>query len=82
MVRSLEPRCHTCRQRQINLSWTAATEDGGTITSYLVERCTGSSCANTPSNFAQVGSSATTAFSDTGLTLSTTYSYRVRATMR
>ena len=65
---------------QLNLSWTAATETGGTITSYLVERCAGTNCANTPSNFAQVGSSATTAYSDTGLTVSTPYSYRVRAT--
>jgi len=60
---------------QVNLSWTAATETGGTITSYLVERCTG-----TPCNFAQVGSSVTTAFNDTGLATSTSYSYRVRAT--
>jgi hypothetical protein len=65
---------------QLNLSWTAATETGGTITSYLVERCTGLNCANTPSNFALAGSSATTSFSDTGLTFGTAYSYRVRAT--
>jgi hypothetical protein len=64
---------------QINLSWAAGTETGGTISSYLVERCAGVNCANTPSNFAQVGSSATTTFSDTGLTPSTSYSYRVRA---
>jgi hypothetical protein len=65
---------------QLNLSWTAATETGGTITTYLVERCAGANCANTPSNFAQVGSPVTTSFSDTGLTVSTPYSYRVRAT--
>jgi len=65
---------------QLNLSWTAATETGGTITSYLVERCSGLNCANTPSNFAQVGAPATTSFSDTGLTIGTPYSYRVRAT--
>ncbi len=61
---------------QINLSWTAATEIGGTISNYLVERCTGATC----SNFAQVGASATTSFNDTGLATATTYSYRVRAT--
>jgi hypothetical protein len=65
---------------QLNLSWTAATEAGGTITSYLVERCSGLNCANTPSNFALAGSPATTSFSDTGLTVGTPYSYRVRAT--
>src|SRR5207245_2902700 len=61
---------------QINLSWTASTETGGTITQYLIERCTGATC----SNFLQVGTSATTTFSNTGLLGSTTYSYRVRAT--
>jgi chitodextrinase len=60
---------------QINLSWTAATETGGTLTQYLIERCQGSGC----SNFAQVATSATTAFNDTGLLAGTTYSYRVRA---
>src|SRR5439155_1737665 len=63
---------------QVNLSWTAATETGGTITNYLVERCTGAAC----NNFVQIGTSATTAYSDTSasLTGSTTYNYRVRAT--
>jgi phosphodiesterase/alkaline phosphatase D-like protein len=60
---------------QINLSWTAATETGGTISSYLVERCTGAAC----STFAQVGTSTTTSFNDVGLNGSTSYSYRVRA---
>src|SRR5260370_460091 len=61
---------------QINLSWTASTETGGTISQYLVERCQGAGC----STFAQVGTSTTTSFSNTGLTGSTSYSYRVRAT--
>src|SRR5439155_1681485 len=61
---------------QINLSWTAATETGGTISQYLIERCAGATC----SNFLQVGTSPTTTFNDTGLLGSTTYSYRVRAT--
>jgi len=64
---------------QINLSWSASTESGGTISQYLIERCTGVNCGNTPSNFAQVGTSAATTFSDTGLTGSTSYNYRVRA---
>src|SRR5271163_4241697 len=61
---------------QINLSWTASTELGGTIAQYLVERCQGSGCAN----FVQVGTSTMTSYNDTGLAASTTYSYRVRAT--
>src|SRR5260370_24784592 len=30
---------------QINLSWTASTETGGTISQYLVERCQGAGCS-------------------------------------
>ncbi len=60
---------------QINLSWAAATESGGTISQYRIERCQGSGC----SGFAQIGTSTTLAFSDTGLGGSTTYGYRVRA---
>jgi chitodextrinase len=59
---------------QINLSWTASTETGGTISQYLVERCLAASCT-----FSQVGTSGTTTFSDPGLTGSTAYTYRVRA---
>src|SRR4029077_8511660 len=65
---------------QINLIWTAATETGGAITQYLIERAQGVTCGNTPSNFAPVNPSASTSSSDTGLTASTSYSYRVRAT--
>jgi hypothetical protein len=61
---------------QINLSWTAATETGGTIANYLIESCSGAGC----SNFVQVGTSTTTTFNNTGLTASTSYSYHVRAT--
>jgi Fibronectin type III domain len=65
----------TISSSQINLGWTASTESGGTIASYLVERCTGTGC----SGFVQVGSTASTTYSDTGLASGTTYSYRVRA---
>ncbi len=61
---------------QINLSWTASTESGGTINNYLVERCQGAGCTN----FAQVSTQPTTSFNDTGLAATTSYSYRVRAT--
>jgi chitodextrinase len=60
---------------QINLSWTASTDNVG-VTGYQVQRCSGAAC----SNFANVGSVvATTTFSDTGLTPSTSYAYRVSA---
>jgi len=60
---------------QINLAWTASTDNVG-VTGYRVERCQGAGC----SNFAQIAAPTTSAFNDTGLTASTSYSYRVRAT--
>ena len=59
---------------QIGLTWTAATDDVG-VTSYLVERCAGAGC----SSFTQLGTSPGVTFTDTGLTMGTSYSYRVRA---
>src|SRR2546429_2882073 len=58
---------------QINLSWTVSTDNVG-VTGYRVERCQGAAC----SNFAQIAAPTTSAFNDTGLTASTSYSYRVR----
>ncbi len=52
---------------QINLSWTAATDNVG-VASYLVFR-----------NGSPVGYTNTTAFSDTGLTATTTYTYTLQA---
>ncbi|HSX00646.1 MAG TPA: fibronectin type III domain-containing protein, partial [Candidatus Saccharimonas sp.] len=62
-------------QSQINLSWTASTDNVG-VTGYRVERCQGAGCTS----FAQVATPSTTSFSDTGLAPSTAYVYRVRAT--
>jgi chitodextrinase len=59
---------------QINLSWTASTDNIG-VTQYVVQRCTGTSC--TPST--DVGTSATTSYADNSLTPGTTYRYQVRA---
>jgi chitodextrinase len=59
---------------QINLAWTASTDNVG-VTGYKVERCTGAGCAN----FAQIATPTATTFGDSGLTGSTSYSYRVRA---
>ncbi|WP_329790716.1 cellulase family glycosylhydrolase [Lentzea sp. DG1S-22] len=56
----------------LTLSWAASTDNVG-VTGYDVLRATGSG------SFAQVGSSATTTFADSGLTPSTTYRYQVRA---
>jgi len=60
---------------QINLMWTAATDDVG-VTGYLVERCQGAGCTA----FAQIAAVNGTSFGDTGLLPTTTYGYRVRAT--
>jgi chitodextrinase len=60
---------------QINLSWTASTDNVG-VTGYKVERCQGASC----SNFTQIATPTATTFNDTGLAPSTSHSYRVRAT--
>lgn len=59
---------------QIDLTWTAST-DNIAVTSYTVERCSGTSCAN----FTQVGTPTSNSYSDTGLSATTTYRYRVRA---
>jgi fibronectin type 3 domain-containing protein len=65
---------------QATLSWTPSGEIGGTqvlgaISSYLVERCQGSGCAN----FAQIATTPASTFTDTGLAASSSYNYRVRA---
>ncbi|MBT2224822.1 fibronectin type III domain-containing protein [Nonomuraea sp. NEAU-A123] len=57
-----------------NLSWTASIDDNG-VAGYDILRAPGASGGT----FTQVGTSTTTAFSDTGLTPSTTYRYQVRA---
>lgn len=63
---------------QINLSWSAPTNNGGsTISGYVIERSVdgGTSWSTVQSN---TGSISTT-YSDTGLAHSTTYTYRVSA---
>ncbi len=60
---------------QINLSWTASTDNVG-VTGYQIERCVGAGC----SNFTALTTVSTTSYSNTGLTNGTSYSYRVRAT--
>ena len=62
---------------QINLSWTGSTDNVG-VTGYSVQRCSGSGCTN----FAQVASvpGSTTAYNDTSVSPSTTYTYQIIAT--
>jgi chitodextrinase len=59
---------------QANLLWVGSTDNVGT-TEYAIERCSGASC----SNFAQIATTASTNYSDTGLSPSAAYRYRVRA---
>ncbi|MGH8231203.1 MAG: fibronectin type III domain-containing protein, partial [Steroidobacteraceae bacterium] len=60
---------------QITLGWSPSSDNVG-VTNYLVERCQGSGCTG----FAQIGTSTTTSYNDTGLSAGTFYLYRVRAT--
>ena len=59
---------------RIDLNWTAST-DNVSVSGYRVERCQGANCTN----FAQVATPTATSYSDTGLSASSTYRYRVRA---
>ena len=58
----------------MDLSWSAASDNVG-VTGYEVERCQGAGC----SSFAAVTTVTTLAWSDTGRSPGTSYSYRVRA---
>ena len=60
---------------QVGLTWTASTDNVG-VTNYLVERCTGAGCGT----FAQIGTSPIASYTDSTVSASTSYSYRVRAT--
>jgi chitodextrinase len=60
---------------QINLTWTASTDDVG-VTGYVLQRCQGAGCGT----WVTIATPTGTSFSDTGLTPSTTYRYWVRAT--
>ena len=62
---------------QINLSWAASTDNVG-VTGYFIQSCSGASCSNF-AQIASVGGSVTT-YNNTGLSQSTSYSYKVQAT--
>ena len=59
---------------QINLSWSASTDNVG-VSGYKIYRCQGSNCTPT----VQIATSTTNFYSDTGLSPSTTYTYKVAA---
>ncbi len=59
---------------RVDLSWTTSTDNVG-VTGYSLERCTGSACAN----FAEIAAPTGTAFSDSSVSPSTAYRYRLYA---
>ena len=59
---------------QINLSWTASTDNVG-VAGYRIYRCQGTGCTPTT----QIATSATNSYSNTGLIASIVYVYRVSA---
>ncbi len=59
---------------QITVTWSGATDNVG-VTGYILERCSGVSC----STFTQVATPTASPYVDTGLTSSTSYSYRLKA---
>ncbi|MCK9351449.1 MAG: matrixin family metalloprotease [Candidatus Paceibacterota bacterium] len=64
----------TISPSHIDIDW-AGSNDNRSVAGYRVERCNGSVC----SDFAFVATSTVSEYSDTGLTASTTYRYRVLA---
>ena len=59
---------------RVDLSWSAASDNVG-VSGYEIERCQGAGC----SSFAAVTTVSALAWSDTGRSSGTSYSYRVRA---
>ncbi len=59
---------------QIDLSWQTAT-DNVAVALYRIESCDGAGC----SDFAEIATTSSTSYADSGLSASTSYSYRVRA---
>lgn len=58
----------------ITLTWTASTDNSGTVALYRIERCSGSAC--TP---VEVTTDIASPFTDGNLSASTLYRYRIRA---
>src|SRR4029077_8218651 len=60
---------------EVDLSWGAST---GSVSGYLIERCSGASCTSFTQIAAPAGTSTT--YKDTTVSAGTSYTYRVRAT--
>jgi hypothetical protein len=60
---------------QVNLSWTAST-DNVAVSGYILQRCLGAGCTA----WVTIATPTGTTYSDTGLSATTTYRYWVRAT--
>jgi len=65
--------CSTASASQINVSWTNVANESG----YRIYRCTGSTC--TPTSLVNSTGVNVVSWSNTGLSASTAYSYRVKA---
>jgi hypothetical protein len=74
-VVAVSPSASAGNPNQVNLTWTASTETGGTIGAYLVERCQGVGCTT----FSQIGTTTLLTYNDINVTNGTNYTYRVRA---
>jgi hypothetical protein len=62
---------------QINLSWSASTDSGGSgLAGYKIERCSGVGCSTFTD---EITTTTAITYNNTGLTASTSYTYRVRA---
>ena len=59
---------------EVDLAWGASSDNVG-VSGYQLERCQGNGC----NNFTQIATPTGTSYKDTGLSPSTSYSYRVRA---
>jgi hypothetical protein len=57
------------------LSWNASSENGGSVSQYSIERCSGMGC----SNFTPLATTTGTTYTDASAAAGTTYNYRVRA---
>ncbi len=68
------PTANAVSASEVDLAWGASSDNVG-VSGYQLERCQGSGC----SNFAQIATPTGTSYKDTGLSPSTSYSYRVRA---
>ena len=74
-VVAVRPPVTAASASQINLSWTAST-DNVAVTGYRILRCQGPGCTD----FVHVTTITGTTYSDGGLSPSTSYSYKVQAT--